>query len=459
MSTKLKIYIVVLGMIPFTSCSKTWLDEKPNQALAVPNTISDLNKILENTEMFNMYYPNLGESGTDNYYLTEDAWNSILENYRNIYKWSNTSDFYAGGDPVDWRRSYTRVFYCNTMLEQIEKIPMTDINSQDWKTIKGSALFFRAFSFYGTAQIFSVPYNKSSAETDLGIIIRLSSNLNVPASRSTIQDTYNQITGDLVSAAELLPPVSDQFKTRPSKQAALAILARVYLSMENYDSALVFANQALNIRDELLDYNTLGPGGFTLPELKYNKEVILHTEAEYSALTPILPAYATVDTTIYNMYDDNDLRKSIFFRVRSGRRYFRGNYSGNAFMFTGPAIDELYLISAECNARKSNIQLAMDDLNTLVQTRWANSVTYSEITATDETDALTKILTERRKQLYLRDLRWSDLRRLNRDERFKTSLTRIIDGSNYNLEPSDNRYVYPIPNSEILFNKIPQNPR
>ena len=78
---------------------------------------------------------------------------------------------------------------------------------------------------------------------------------------------------------------------------------------------------------------------------------------------------------------------------------------------------------------------------------------------TGNSDVLRSVLQERRRELAFRGLRWSDLRRLNRDPRFAKTLTRELNGQTYRLEPKSNRYAYPIPINEVLNNNMEQNPR
>jgi hypothetical protein len=103
----------------------------------------------------------------------------------------------------------------------------------------------------------------------------------------------------------------------------------------------------------------------------------------------------------------------------------------------------------------------MKYLNDLLRTRWAKNsdgtTKYVDQTASDETDALKKIFSERRKQLILRNLRWSDLRRLNLDPRFAVTLTRTIGGTTYTLEPNSFKYTFPIPQDIIQQTGMAQN--
>lgn len=77
----------------------------------------------------------------------------------------------------------------------------------------------------------------------------------------------------------------------------------------------------------------------------------------------------------------------------------------------------------------------------------------------DATEVLRLVLNERRKELAFRGIRWSDLRRLNKDERFAVTLSRTLNGQTYQLSPNDKRYVIPIDEQEIRLSGIEQNER
>jgi hypothetical protein len=164
------------------------------------------------------------------------------------------------------------------------------------------------------------------------------------------------------------------------------------------------------------------------------------------------------DSSLYQSYDLNDLRKGIFFKT--GGIGFKGNYDGTstANYFNGLAVDEMYLVRAECFARNNNMVAALNDLNTLLSKRW-KAGTFIGITAVDADDALQKILNERRKELVGRGIRWFDLRRLNQEPRFAITLSRVMGGTTYSLPPADNRYTFLIPDAVISITGIPQNTR
>src|SRR5690606_36354563 len=104
----------------------------------------------------------------------------------------------------------------------------------------GGALFFRSLAFFHLAEVFAPPYDIQEAKSALGIPVRLSSDINTPNKRNTIEETYYQITHDLKKALPLLPSKSN-LKTQPSKAAAYALLSNTYLTMRNYHSAGLYA--------------------------------------------------------------------------------------------------------------------------------------------------------------------------------------------------------------------------
>lgn len=455
----IQCFLLAFTILILQSCKKDWLDAKPDKSLVVPTTLQDFQAILDNTDVFNTNYPGLNEVSSDNYYVTFGNWQnsgSALE--RNSYTWSK--ELYAGETyNADWNNSYKRILYTNIAIEGVNKITSTNQNLNDWNNVKGTALFYRAFSYYNLSQLFCKPYEEISSTTDLGLPLRLSSDVNAKLQRSSIRETYDQILKDLNVAIGLLPE-SQIYLTRPSKNAVYALLARVYLGMRDYDKALEYAKLSLNKNSFLIDYNTLQEAD-NLSFPRFNGEVIFHSEA--SNYTIIYRSNFNVDTTLYRTYQNNDLRKSLFYTVSGADAIFRGNYSGSNAFFNGLAVDEIMLIRAECYARKNMVNRAMEDINTLLKTRWKKNSDgtseYNELTASNSLEALKIILEERRKELPFRELRWTDLRRLNSDPNYAITIKRKINNQVYALSPNDPKYTLSIPPDEINLSDIVQNKR
>lgn len=438
-------------ILSITSCKK-YLDEKPDQKLAVPSTLTDLQALLDHNSYL-VQDPASDEISADNYYVTTATWQALSrEQDRRMYTWEKDNLFIP--DANDWFIVYRKVYYYNTVLDYLLKIPRTASNSTEWDHIMAQALMVRAKSFLQAAIIWSQAYDPATAAGDLGIPLRLNSDFTETSVRASVHQTYNQVISDIKKAIPFLP-VRGLHVIRASRTAAYAFLARTYLAMRDYTNAGLYADSCLQLYNTLIDYNTLSITA-TYPFTQYNSEVLFHCGQLPTILTN---TRAKVDSVLYNSYTANDCRKTIFFKANTDGSYaFKGSYDGGGGgLFTGMATDEVYLMRAECFARAGNKTAALADLNTLLSKRWKTG-TFVPYTAIDAADALKKILTERRKELLMRCTRWMDIKRLNK-EGAGITLIRFVNNQTYTLPPNNLRYALPIPAEVILMSGMPQNPR
>jgi len=459
-------FLLLAGIGSLFSCHKSdFLDKKPSTDLVVPSTLDDFQALLDNDNVMRET-PVLGEVSADNFYLLPDFWDGLNLKEKNAYIWlpGNADIFYGGqGGVEDWNIPYQQVFYCNVILDALPKVDRTSMNSARWDAIKGAALFIKANAYYNIAQVFALPYDPGTAATDPGIPLRRTSDVNAPSDLSNLGGTYTEILNELQAASGLLPvDVPGLNLNRPSKPAALALLARVCLSMRDYPNAGLYADSCLQFPHTLLDYNTVNAGSL-FPFNKPPVEVLYQSRSLSTSkvLAGLIAPGCIVDSGLYQSYANGDLRKGVFFSVNgSGLPNLKGSYNASIFPFTGLAIDEVYLIKAECLAREGNYMSAMQALNTLLQSRWVTS-TYVQLNASSKEEALATILTERRKELPFRGLRWTDLRRFNK-EGTNYTLTRVINSQTYHLlpdYPGNLFYILPIPPDVITISGMKQNPR
>ncbi|WP_256389363.1 RagB/SusD family nutrient uptake outer membrane protein [Mucilaginibacter sp. PPCGB 2223] len=438
------------------ACRKDLLDTKPNKALLVPTTLSDMQALLDNIAVFNLT-PGITGIADGDFYTSAAGWTAWnTDGERNSYTWA--ADIYGASKSTDWNIPFQQVFYANVVLEALPVITVTATNQNDFNTIKGTALFSRAFANYHLLQLFAPPYHAASAGTDPGIPLRLASDISQKSVRASVADGYAQVLSDLRAACPLLPPSNNE-KSRPVVAAAYALLARTYLVMGDYARAGLYADSCLQSKNTLIDYNTLSTSAAKpFPRaIPYGNDEIIY----YSSLNSYSfasSASTLADTSLYRSYAANDLRKPVFFKTSGISGTFKGNYAGIVAVFSGLATDEMYLVRAECAARQGQTAAAMADLNTLLAKRWKTG-TFVPFTAFDADAALGMILTERRKELIGRNLRWTDLRRLNTEPRFAVTLTRPLNGNTYTLTPGSKRYTYPLPPDEISLGGLSQNER
>jgi starch-binding outer membrane protein, SusD/RagB family len=449
------IYVLITSLL--FACSEK-LDQKPDSNLVIPETAQDFENILDNSDVINRT-PALAQLSADEYFIPSLvdflAVPSPLQ--RSTYIWDKNI-FQGLTKILDWSAPYNAIFYCNNVLDQLATQDISRDNRK--KNIKGWALFSRAYSYYTLASIYCKAYDESSAANDLGLPLKLNANIDQIVKRSNLSDTYTQIIIDIEESSLLLEKeITTDKRNRPSQVAANALLARVYLSMRKYDLAEKYANQTLAFYSKLLNYNTLNTtstSAFTYS----SAETIYHTSqlAEFSSTSYGTSVRYGLDTSLIRLYDPNDLRLKIYFRLNSAGNYNTKAVNGiAAYPFTGLASDEIYLIKAECLARRQHTTEALSVLNELVKTRMVTGK-FTAITASDPEEALNKILTERRKALVWRSLRWTDLKRLNLEGR-QIFLVRYLNGKKYQLAPNSPGYVLPIPDDEVALTGIEQNPR
>jgi len=437
------------------SCKKTeFLDEKPNSNVVIPTTLEDFQQLLDDEATLSLT-PALGELSADNFYIMPNYWQVLGKKEKNAYIWA--VDIYEGeGKVADWNTPYEQVLYANVVLDGLKNVAITGSNQQQWNNIKGAALFIRAYAFFNLAQVFALPYKAETATTDLGIPLKLTPNIEEIIKRATLEETYTQILNDLLAAKDLLSDAVTAYLNRPNKPAANALLARVYLSMRNYEQAGVYADNCLKLYNALIDYNTKDPAS-SRPFERTNAETMYQSKFSETNVVKSI-SNCIVDTLLYNQYAVNDLRRSLFFTTNSaGKINFKNGYNSSAFGFTGFATDEMYLTRAECRARAGYVADAMNDLNTLLKQRWKTG-TFVPYTALTANEALDTILIERRKEMPLRGVRWTDIRRLNLE---KPSITpaRILNDQLYTLPANSSRYALPIPPDAILMGHYIQNDR
>ncbi|MBL1408683.1 RagB/SusD family nutrient uptake outer membrane protein [Sphingobacterium faecale] len=450
----IRLCLISLAFIAL-SC-QDFLDEKPAKHLTVPNSLDDLQAILNNRNLY-FWNSSMPEAFADNYYVEESVWLAASEAHGKFYyHW----DSKVPSDQT-WNYFYTWIiYYPNVVLDQLNNFKETSENRQQYNTIKGEALFYRAFAFWQLAQLYCKPYSET-AKTDLGIPLRTTAAIETPSVRATVQQTYDQIIGDLLLALDLLPEES-VVPTKPNKTGVYGLLSRCYLSMRDYVNAGKYADLCLKAHSDLIDFNTVKTD--PLPFKRFNKETIYYAYCG-NTVSILGNPRGRIDTLLYQSYDEKDLRKKLFFTEMTGENVgsfrFTGSYDGEhniAGVVHSITTAEMYLNRAECFARDGKKDLALADLNTLMKNRWDNSVPYPSITATSAEDALEKILVERRKELVYRSLRWTDLRRFNLEGR-NITLVRNVNNQQYLLPPNDPRWVMLISDEVINRTGMPQNPR
>lgn len=444
-------FALAIWCICAIGCKQDFLDIKSDKKLVVPSTEKDLQALMDNSSVLNIQCdPSLGEQGADDFFLTDIRWETMTRAiHRNAYIWA-VDIFETEDTSTDWNRGYQTVFYANTVMDGASKLKDQTAAGH----LRGQALFYRAWAFENLLQVFAPPFIPGGDNGSLGIPLRLEADINLPSVRATVGQGYRQVVDDLLEAASLLPNLP-LVKTRPSKASAFALLARVSLLMGNYGQSLDYAGRSLELQSSLMDYNSISLTAAN-PFKPMNDEVIYHSEMVHP--TSFSNTRLNVVPELYGAYAADDLRRGLFFFNNSGTLAFKGSYSTLPFFFSGLAVDEVMLIRSECLARLNRGQEALDVLNSLLVKRWKTGK-FAPLSPGAGQSVLDLVLTERRKELVFRGLRWSDLRRLNMDPAYRKDLVRTVKGTVYRLPAGDPRYVLPLPFDVLRLTGMPNNPR
>jgi hypothetical protein len=310
--------------------------------------------------------------------------------------------------------------------------------------------------------------------------------INSVISRASEQQVYQQIIDDLLEAENLL---SETFldgslsvysgipeRVRPTKWAAAALLARVYLyygkligDISNYanaetqatsviDNTSLFRLPALNSvylknsREAIWQIQPVAPGRNTEEGFTF----ILPQSGPNSYLNPVY-----LSNNLLNSFEVGDLRKSEWvssITPVTGTATYYFPYKYKSTITTGSATEylmilrlaEQYLIRAEARAQQNNIDGAKTDLNAV-----RNRAGLLNTTANDKTEMMAAVLHERQVELFTElGHRWFDLKRTKAVDLVMNSVTPIKGGT---WQTTDQ--LYPIPVADIIRNStLKQNP-
>lgn len=491
----IKYLIPVLLSIAITSC-KGYLDIVP-RGLTIPKTTDDYRQLLDFCGADN----NLGElftitrcTGiadilTEDFQITTKAQLDALESSNlpryNRYVWAQTGTLWqnTSEEDIDWRSLYQKIYLANNVLEGL---PSAEGSNEVKQQLEGEARVHRAFSYFMLVNIWAKAYNPSTAATDLGVPIRKTILLTESLERKSVQEVYDYMIEDLQKAIAL-PNFKDKelFNHRPTKTAAYAMLARVYLFMGKYQEALEAANNALDRQNDIYDFNTdmvLNTADprynsstwpvYGLQKLypTYDKEVILWKEqaCNTSLYSPNYGSYTSNHYYLSSIYDmTNDLRFSHYFTGSEGSGYqftiIARRYANKYFSCIGLTVPEMILTKAECLARTGNWQEAMTIVEDLRKHRIRTNG-YAPMEVLDKNSALEAIFLERKRELMFKGINFFDVKRRNSLDNANISLQRTYNDQGvwfiaYTLEPGSNNWQMPIPFLYIQQNpEIKQNP-
>ncbi len=321
----------------------------------------------------------------------------------------------------------------------------------------GQAYALRGWAYFQLIRLYQHTYAIAKDMPGVPLYLEPTSDQTEGKPRGTVQQTYDQILKDLLEAEKLLPGYErGARKNRINLNVCQGFLAEVYLTMNEWDKAAEYANKAradfpLTSNDDYLaGFNELATGSW-MWGIAPTKDQNMGDYSPFAMWANWTRNGFTFQcfflaTEFVNLFDDNDIRKSqyswIWDQIYISYK-FRDNEDliGNIVFMRA---EEMLLIEAEAYARVGDDQKAKDLLWQLQEMRSAEK---SQATGTD---LLEDILVERRKELYGEGFAWFDLIRNQKP------LERKGNHANYGghkpFPAKSWRFVYQIPNSEIINN-------
>ncbi len=458
---KINILIGLLLILGLMSCDN-YLDVTP-KGMVIPETVKDYDLLLNGGgySVHTTSDEDLLFFSADDYEVTDEMLGELNDpNNKQVryYRWK--TDLFPELLPVSmWDRSYSNIYTFNLIINEIDGASITSDNTDaDKLRIKAEARTNRAYEYWLLVNAFAKQYMVGTAPNDAGVPLVTEANATAETGhRSTVEEVYAFIIADLSESLEYLPDIPIN-RVRPAKSTAYGLLARVCLQKGDYKQAEMYASKAIEAKGVLSDYTNEEVETSDL----YSSEQYINRY--YSATSGFFGGFFTEE--LESLFDlNNDMRVNRlageqiswvydpelgWYQVASGKLVNSGAVEVNHSV----SVAEMFLIRAECNVRlhPGDIQVVIDDLNTLRSKRISSYVDLTQADFLNAESLLKFVLEERRREMFLTGMRWFDLKRLNTESDLAITITHIIAEEVYTLEPLSNRYVFPIPADVMNFN-------
>lgn len=318
-----------------------------------------------------------------------------------------------------WYISYKIINDVNTVLESAEKIENPD---ESIKQLIGECYFLRALCHFNLVRFYGKPYSHDPSAA--GVILRTSTEDPSLKARASVSEVYDAVIADAIKGAELMnQPRGVQYG---SKEAAWALLSRVYLYQEDNDNAIVYADKVIGSNRFTLETAATFPSLFA--NAMAGKETIFcvafTTADDYGKAGSIASMlysdgnsgwgeeYASQSLRDTMAAHPEDVRWSYIQPLKVGNVVQKKNgieiYYISKFSFQGgsPTLSspillrfaEMYLNKAEALAKKGDVPGALDNVDMIRKNRGLQNSLYNRVLPAGKT-ALATVLKERRIEL------------------------------------------------------------
>lgn len=398
---------------------------------------------------------------------TETAFLQASLPNRKGYIWDDFQYLTGENDP-DWNSFYARIAVCNEIIEHVDEAESLTKDEVLRRVVKAQAYADRAKCYFALVNMYGKPYSPANQATP-GVPLVLKNDILQVSQRATVEEVYDRICKDLDVATASAPRVVDiKANNRASLQAVWAFKSKVYLFMNQVDSAYHCIEKAFALSEpELYYYEEVYDASKEyvwdankLPRNYYEHKEIIWYGGLVGNLWGTRVFYTDELKALYDRH--NDYRYLMFASdLDNGtlKPYDKTRYYSMVARTFAVSAAEMYLLRAECHARKGDIGGAMSALETLRVSRFTPGYDC-RLSASSREEAIGLVKEERLRELAFTGMHWFDLRRYRTYGESIPVYTRTIEGKTYTLEPGSNRYTLSIARYVIGKNpNIEQNPR
>lgn len=457
MKKYISLAIIVLAAVISVSCDN-YIDVMP-KGMRIPKTLADYEALLRYEYSAN-YLPSLQDQ-----YLLNDRFVGA-NNCRNVddlrtahYMWKESRDrieLNASTEDV-FDNGYGIIAIANTIIEEVPGA--TDATEAQKAEVMAYAYAIRAFVLFHVVNYYADAYTPEKDASTPGIPLIYSGGLGSSWHQGSVKEVYDQILADFNKAIELGIPETSMTAIHPNRAAVEGGLARVYLSMRDYDSALSHAEEALKRHSDLFDW---------LEFYNSYKDRIENPE-DYTAITSPMshtcvenlwfcsgngnPNYPCGDMDISEeraaRFEEGDMKFLVRWKKyqSSTDLYHRGMLSGY-YNLAGIATPEVYMIKAECQARNGAVADALQTLDVLRKSR-IHPDFYQPSSASTTAEAIELIRRTKDNEMMNTMIPFIDMKRYNAEGTYARTLTKEFDGKAYTLTPDSHLWTMVFPANAI----------
>jgi hypothetical protein len=360
-----------------------------------------------------------------------------------------------------WTSAYKTIYNANSVIEGVAASTSSSLTDSVRVRLTAEAKFVRAYCYFYLVNLFG----------DVPLAMTVDFNKIRYMRRTPVNEVYDQIITDLKDAqASLTDDYALNSATSerifPTKWAAIAMLARVYLFKGDYASAAEQASAIISNTKFGLENDPnnvfLAKSKEAIWQLKQGTSdpFIKNCTTEGYTIIPTQPATGIarycITPTLLNTFETGDKRRTAWITTTTGNtagsNYYPNKYklgSSNGVSGAAPTeyymmlrLAEIYLIRAEAlaNGAAGDISTAIADLN-VIRNRAGIIALPTTLT---QAQVIAAVARERQVELFAEwGHRWFDLKRTNKAHDVLSAMA--------GKQPwaGDHQLLYPIPPIEI----------